>query len=103
MLVDNAGNTSIDLQVTSTGLPGDFNLDGKVDAADYVLWRKDPSSFLPATYDTWRANFGNPPGAGSGAGLNGGAVPEPGACVLLLAATLVGWMGRRQRVDRGNQ
>ena len=37
-------------------LPGDFNHDGKVDAADYVMWRKNDGT--PAGYDTWRANFG---------------------------------------------
>jgi hypothetical protein len=41
-------------------LPADYNGNGTVDAADYVLWRKDPASFGgdPGGYDTWRANFG---------------------------------------------
>jgi hypothetical protein len=58
-------------------LQGDYNNDAKVDAADYVLWRKDPASFGndPGGYNTWRANFGSPPG--SGTGLTDGAVPEP--------------------------
>src|SRR4029079_10902366 len=30
----------VELQVEITGLPGDFNGDGVVDAADYVVWRK---------------------------------------------------------------
>jgi autotransporter-associated beta strand protein len=94
MLVDNAGNTSIDLQVTATTLPGDFNLDGKVDAADYVVWRKNPGGFPPNAYETWRANFGNPPGVG--AGLNEGAVPEPAAAVLVILAAVTGWIGRRR-------
>jgi T5SS/PEP-CTERM-associated repeat protein len=37
-------------------LPGDFNRDGKVDAADYVVWRKNGMS--QAEFNTWRANFG---------------------------------------------
>jgi hypothetical protein len=66
-------------------------MDGKVDAADYVVWRKDPTN--PAYgyvsdpsdgYNLWRANFGNPPGSGSS--LAGGAVPEPASLVLLLVS-----------------
>jgi autotransporter-associated beta strand protein len=102
-LVDNATNLSIDLVVTPAGVPGDFNNDGKVDAADYVLWRKDPTN--PAYgyvsdpqdgYNTWRANFGNPPGSGSG--LGDGAVPEPTAGVLVAVGVAFCSMGiRRQR------
>jgi hypothetical protein len=38
-------------------LPGDFNRDGTVDAADYVLWRKSPADFGgdPDEYNSWRA------------------------------------------------
>jgi hypothetical protein len=37
-------------------VPGDYNQNGTVDAADYVVWRKNDGT--PAGYDTWRANFG---------------------------------------------
>ena len=37
-------------------LPGDFNNDGTVDAADYVVWRK--SDGTPAGYNAWRTHFG---------------------------------------------
>jgi hypothetical protein len=42
------------------GPDGDYNENGTVDAADYVLWRNDPASHggSPAGYNTWRANFG---------------------------------------------
>jgi hypothetical protein len=47
------------------GPTGDYNNNGVVDAADYVLWRKggtlqnDPTPGVqPADYDVWRANFG---------------------------------------------
>lgn len=50
----------------SVGLVGDFNHDGTVDAADYVVWRKNNGG--PGDYATWRANFGmTSPGGGSGA------------------------------------
>jgi hypothetical protein len=37
-------------------LPGDFNNDGDVDAADYIVWRKNDGTEVG--YDSWRANFG---------------------------------------------
>jgi beta-propeller repeat-containing protein len=37
-------------------LSGDFNNDGTVDAADYVVWRKDGAA--PVDYSDWRGNFG---------------------------------------------
>jgi hypothetical protein len=75
------------------GIDGDFNGDGNVDAADYVVWRKTGS---PANgYALWRANFGNPPGAGS---ATQGAVPEPGfaALVCLAGACLFGLCRKRE-------
>jgi hypothetical protein len=77
-------------------VPGDYNDDGSVDAADYVIWRKNEgtTNTLPndngiggtigtAHYDLWVANFGNPPGSGSGALA---AVPEPSASLLAVFA-----------------
>ena len=43
-----------------SNLPGDFNLDGAVDAADYILWRKTDGT--PAGYNAWRTHFGQPAG-----------------------------------------
>jgi hypothetical protein len=44
---------------TPPGLAGDHNDDGTVDAADYVVWRKNPAGFGGQQgYDDWRANFG---------------------------------------------
>ena len=77
----------------SEGLLGDYNLNGKVDAADYVVWRQNPdgNGGTPAGYNTWRANFGNPPGSGSGAG----AVPEPS--VVMLAVCALALLGANRR------
>lgn len=84
---------------------GDFNQNGKVDGADYVLWRKnvgsasalpnDNGTALPVGvdhYNLWRANFGN--GAGSGAGeLSGAAVPEPTSVLFVVVASALSLMG----------
>jgi hypothetical protein len=75
------------------GLLGDWNLNGKVDAADYAKWRNDPAGNGGAGgYDTWRANFGNPPGSGSGAG----AVPEPSVAILAVCAIAMLGANRRR-------
>jgi T5SS/PEP-CTERM-associated repeat protein len=39
------------------GLPGDYNHDNTVNAADYIVWRISPYH-TQAQYDLWRANFG---------------------------------------------
>ncbi len=41
----------------SQDLAGDYNLNGVVDAADYVVWREGAGS--QSEYDIWRANFGH--------------------------------------------
>lgn len=72
------------------GLMGDFNTDGKVDAADYVVWRENPGGiYTPTDFDKWKTNFGG--GAGTGAGVELAAVPEPAtlALVAMLAAACV--------------
>jgi hypothetical protein len=89
-------------------LAGDYNDDGKVDAADYVVWRKveGTTTLLPndlfggmideRQYNQWRANFGEPAGGGSSASANA-TVPEPVTIVLFLlsfAVSLFAWRGR---------
>ncbi|MEQ8849979.1 hypothetical protein [Botrimarina sp.] len=62
------------------GLPGDFNLDGSVDAADYTVWRDNASGlFVQADYTTWAQNYG---AAGAV------AVPEPATWAVVLVASL---------------
>jgi hypothetical protein len=95
--------------VGPAGIPGDFNSDGQVDAGDFVTWKKNEgtNNALPndnglgtpiglSHYDLWRANFGNPPGSGSGRGLgNNGEVPEPSSIALLVLG-IISLVGRRR-------
>jgi hypothetical protein len=83
------GNTLVyidDFQVTLAGFPGDFNFDGRVNAADYTVWRDggSPDDTI-AGYNLWKANFGKT--SGSGAASN--AIPEPASIALMLLAALV--------------
>jgi hypothetical protein len=91
--------TSITLTVDAPHLTGDFNRNGTVDAADYVLWRRSlgqTGNGLPADgdgdgrvdqddYGVWRGNFGRTAGSLSGTNFNA-TVPEPGAGILLVCA-----------------
>ncbi|TWT36482.1 hypothetical protein KOR34_13880 [Posidoniimonas corsicana] len=82
----------------AVGLPGDFNADGVVDAADYTVWRDTlgavgaglaadanlDSRIDGADYAIWRASFGD---TLSSQPASAAAVPEPAA--LLLAGVLL--------------
>jgi hypothetical protein len=78
-------------------LPGDYNHNGIVDAADYVVWRKGlGTTYRQADYDVWRAHFGQT--AGGGAALPSAeplsAVPEPTSCVLMVIAAVAVFIRR---------
>lgn len=62
---------------------GDYNHDGIINAADFVLWRDTDGS--PAGYTTWQSHFGLEAGTGMGDSLQA-SVPEPTAWVLILCA-----------------
>jgi T5SS/PEP-CTERM-associated repeat protein len=90
--------TSLSLIVT---IPGDYNHNGTVDAADYVVWRKtlgQIGNWFAADgngngivdngdFDVWRAHFGQAAGSGAGASASA-AVPEPAALLLMLTGIL---------------
>jgi Endonuclease/Exonuclease/phosphatase family len=95
-------------------LPGDYNDNGVVDAADYTVWRDnlDITAMLPndmiggtigaAQYDQWKAHFGAAAGSGgSAAGLAAG-VPEPATC-WLACPWLVRFLTARRRIKRLNR
>jgi hypothetical protein len=88
------------LQLPSTiTLPGDYNDDGSVDAADYVAWRDKletdttlpndttPGSVDPEDYNVWRENFGAT--ASQTPGLSSASpVPEPSALLVSLISSI---------------
>ncbi len=80
----------------SVPLPGDYNEDGNVDAADYTVWRDnvgaaagslpndlDGGIIGPAQYLTWQSNFGN-----SISSMSAITVPEPSSGCLLIIGLL---------------
>jgi alpha-tubulin suppressor-like RCC1 family protein len=97
-----AGNW-FNLLIAEPRLPGDYNNDGAVDGADYVMWRKtggQTGAGLAADgdqdhqidsddYNVWRGNFGQFSfGSGSGAatGSPDNVIPEPSTLLILLLA-----------------
>jgi hypothetical protein len=100
----------LSIETITMGLPGDFNGDHIVNAADYTVWRNNlgaaEGSLLnnngnggtidETDYALWKSKFGDSDlGAGGGA-LSASAVPEPGS-VLLTLISLVGLVGLRRR------
>ncbi|MEX2172637.1 MAG: PEP-CTERM sorting domain-containing protein [Pirellulales bacterium] len=83
------------LSVVAAALPGDYNQNGVVDAADYTVWRDTLGSTTnlaangngntaidAGDYDVWKQNFG----AVAGSGAGDAAVPEPTSAALLALA-----------------
>lgn len=93
-----------DLALSLVALPGDFNRDGVVDAADYTLWRNSLGATVTSgtgadangdavvdwsDYELWKRHYGQ---EASFLVLGGRNVPEPMSAILLIgiiaAATL---------------
>lgn len=73
----------------ASGVAGDYNNDGVVDAADYTVWRDHngqafqlwnegatPGQVTPEDYDFWKTEFCN-------CGQSSAAIPEPSSFILL--------------------
>jgi hypothetical protein len=99
------GKATIDFTVSS-GMTGDFNNDGSVDAADHLVWRKSlgqTGTNLPADgntdnkvddedYAMWRSHYGETVYADP---LISAAIPEPLAAVVVVEAVLLMLFRRR--------
>jgi hypothetical protein len=93
-------NTPILAGAKPAPVPGDYNNNGEVDAADFTVWRDQlgQSTTLPnsdptdadnevtqAEFNFWKSQFGVGGGSGSGTALDGARVPEPTSLALLAA------------------
>lgn len=73
----------ISFEVQAAALPGDFNTDGRVDAADYTVWRDGlDAEYDQQDYDVWRMGYG----ATSAAIASPSLAPSPAAMWLLTPA-----------------
>ena len=69
---------------------GDYNSNGTVDAADYVVWRNAlGSTYSQLDYDAWRKGFGNVIGNSPRLMANQ-AIPEPAAAALAIVCVVQG-------------
>ena len=106
-LIDQAAvaRAYLSLSQIRRGLPGDFNLDGVVDAADYTVWRDSVGTsvlHLPNAYgagevgieqyELWRQAYGNSLESAAGPAQS---VPEP-TCSIVVAIGF-GWWGLARR------
>jgi hypothetical protein len=101
-----------DVAVFAEQRAGDYNGDGAVDAADYVVWRKGlGTTHTQNDYDTWRARFGEStgdfgssqqPAPGQLRMVHSG-IPEPATLPLMTAATIAFLLQRLDRVEVRNQ
>jgi hypothetical protein len=101
----NAGKGQIFMLVPF--LPGDYNNNGVVDAADYTVWRDHfgtsyqlpnevpgttPGSVTIDDYSAWKARFGN---SLSGRGASAPTpASEPASMMMLLMLAVGGWLAR---------
>src|SRR3954452_7991800 len=111
-LTDNSFLTNSIFSDPFVTLPGDYNGDGVVDSADYIVWRKyfgDTTSLVAGAngngsvdasdYVVWRTNIGRTwQSLATGDGTNGAqAVPEPTGVALAMLAIYSLPIHRRRR------
>lgn len=83
---------------------GDYNKNGVVDGADYVVWRNTSGQtgvglaadgngdgqVTNADFTLWRSKFSQSAGVGAGEPSQSGVVPEPGSIAILLSSIAIG-------------
>ena len=109
----NGGIRAFTFTLPVPSVNGDYNGNGVVDAADYVVWKKNFGLTGGATkaqgdgtgdgnvasddYDYWRTRFGNTTGGSGTGGLATTAVPEPNTIVMLITSLLISASGIARR------
>ena len=83
--------SAVNLAVWSSG---DFNHNGLVDMADYVIWRKNNGT--QTEYDTWRSRYRSAGGIGAGLGSASASLcREPSSAILLIVSVIAFLRHRR--------
>ena len=97
-----------------SGIPGDYNGDGAVNGADYVVWRDNlnttntlpndtsPGNVTSDDYTVWRANFGSAAGGTASSVGQAAAVPESATLLLLAIGVAVGGCCINRRASNRN-
>jgi hypothetical protein len=116
---DIVASTIVRTNLSGVILP-DYNLNGVVDTADVVIWRKtngqmggnlaadgnNDGRVDQADYDLWRMHYGAIAGAGTSAGSGGdlstSAIPEPASAALLVLGAMFA-MARVRRAGRSER
>jgi hypothetical protein len=104
-LIDNQGNgwdILAPFQVVNElpTLAGDFDEDGAVDAADFVVWRNGlGTTYAHEEYDIWRADFGKTTGQSAALATftSHATIPEPHT---LLSASITAFAFAARRTPR---
>ena len=105
----NPGDVTLELL---SALLGDYNGNGVVDAADYVVWRNtvgqmgislaadgNGSGTIDAgDFDVWKMQFGQTAGSGADTSANA-TVPEPATLLMLVTGMLMTCTRRRRTVS----
>jgi hypothetical protein len=96
-------------------IPGDFDANGVVNAADYTAWHKDFGNWAHVTgadgnhngfadasdYVIWRKAMSTAGGAAESSSAQSLAVPEPHAALLLVAGAILSIRALPMRARRG--
>jgi hypothetical protein len=78
--------------VVEPGPDGDFDLDGDVDGADFLVWQQGfGNSFDADDLALWQGNYGSVADGVANVGRSLSAIPEPTAWTLAVAATCGTW------------
>lgn len=101
-IIFNIDNIRLWNSSTPVGVPGDYNGNGTVDAADYVLWRNGgnlqnegatPGSNTADDYTYWRSRYGATSGSGAGVAA---VVPEPAGSTFFCIIAFFALVGKRR-------
>ncbi len=84
------------LQLVGVGPAGDFDNDGDVDGADFLVWQRGLGTIFTATdLNDWKANYGT---GASSALASATSVPEPTSALLIFTACCLCGMYRKAHI-----